>query len=136
MAKFCFTTILVDDMQEAFKFYADLLGFEVIKRDHYPHFVLLRQEDYPVALHQVEKRETATTQVVLGVTADDLQKRLDTLSAQGVRLAHTSPQKFFGDCYAGVYDPAGNMLELIQWDAGAWEQYTGAPAIAARKADV
>ena len=119
MSKVIFTTILVDDMAKAVEFYVNHLGFEVTKNDHYPHFVLLKHEHYPIALHQVEKPLQVDypnqTQVVPGIATDNLADSLRTLGEQGVALIHTTPQKFFGGYFAALRDPAGNVLELIEW---------------------
>jgi catechol 2,3-dioxygenase-like lactoylglutathione lyase family enzyme len=117
MPKICFTTIMVDDMGKALEFYADKLGFEVIKRDHYPDFVLLKH-DYPIALHQVRQGAVVDypnqASVVLGIAVDDLSETIQRLSQQGVDFIHTSPQKFLAGWYAALRDPAGNVHELIQ----------------------
>jgi catechol 2,3-dioxygenase-like lactoylglutathione lyase family enzyme len=117
MPKICFTTIMVDDMAKALGFYADKLGFEVIKRDHYPDFVLLKH-NYPIALHQVTQSAVVDypnqTGVVLGIAVDDLAETIQRLSQQGVDFIHTSPQKFLAGWYAALRDPAGNVHELIQ----------------------
>ena len=120
MSKICYTTLMVNDMAQALEFYADKLGFEVIKRDHFPHFVLLKNDPFPIALHQVEKVATAQypdqTGIVLGIATDDLAATIQRLSAQGVEFIHTAPQKFFMGWYAALRDPAGNVHELIQVD--------------------
>lgn len=123
MPRLSFATILVDDMSKALPFYEDVLGFKVIKRDHYPDFVLLQQEHHPIALHQAPAKEPIQSRVILGIAVDDLPRWLEELEGKQVRLMHKTPQKFFGGHYAGLYDPAGNMLELIQWNAESWEAY-------------
>jgi predicted enzyme related to lactoylglutathione lyase len=119
MPKICFTTILVDDMAKAVAFYEGCLGFEVTKKDHYPHFVLLNHALYPIALHQVEQAQVVAyptqAQVIPGIATDDLAATIQQLQEKGVELIHTTPQKFFGGYYAALHDPAGNVLELVQW---------------------
>ncbi len=121
MAKICFTTILVHNMEQAVMFYAEKLNFAIIKRDHYPHFVLLQHDLYPIALHQVEKpthHDDATqSQVILGIATDDVTASIQELQSQGVEFIHTTPQKFFGGYYAALRDPSGNVVELIQWQS-------------------
>jgi catechol 2,3-dioxygenase-like lactoylglutathione lyase family enzyme len=122
MLKVSFTTILVDDMEKALNFY-ETLGFEVIKRDHYPDFVLLQTENFPIALHQVEKVEASESRVVLGIATENLSAKIEELGAKGLKLVHDAPQRFFGGLYVGVTDPAGNMLEIIQWNPEVWQKY-------------
>jgi catechol 2,3-dioxygenase-like lactoylglutathione lyase family enzyme len=122
MLKISFTTILVDDMEKALKFY-ETLGFEVIERDHYPDFVLLQTEHFPIALHQVEKVEASESRVILGIAVENLSEKIEDLGAKGLTLVHDAPQRFFGGSYVGVQDPAGNMLEIIQWNPEVWEKY-------------
>ena len=104
-------------MAKALEFYADKLGFEVVKRDHYPDFVLLKH-DYPIALHQVKQSASVNypnqTGVVLGIAVDDLAEAIQRLSQQGVDFIHISPQTFLAGWYAALRDPAGNVHELIQ----------------------
>jgi catechol 2,3-dioxygenase-like lactoylglutathione lyase family enzyme len=122
MMKICFTTILVDDMAKALEFY-EALGFEVIKRDHYPDFVLLQTENYPIALHQVAEVDSSESHVILGIATDNLSEKIEELSAKGLKLVHDAPQRFFGGSYVGIQDSAGNMLELIQWNPEVWAKY-------------
>ncbi len=118
MTQICFTTIHVQDMEKALDFYVNKLGFEVHKRDHFPHFVSLKHNLYPIALHQVEKAITLDypnqAQAVLGISVENLQAKLDELRAQGVDLIHTTPQRFFAGYYAALRDPSGNVHELIE----------------------
>jgi uncharacterized glyoxalase superfamily protein PhnB len=111
-------------MEEALEYYAGVLGFEIIKNDHRDHqFVLLQQEYFPIALHRVENLEKAETRVILGIAVQDLAKNLKELDAKGVKVVHNTPQKFFGGVYAGIHDPSGNMLELIEWEPVQWDLY-------------
>lgn len=124
MNKLSFTTILVNNMDEALEFYVGILGFEIIKKDHhYPEFVVVQQESFPIALHRIENLEQVESRVILGIAVDNLAKTLGELTTKGVKMIHTTPQKFFGGWFAGIYDPSGNMLELIEWDPEQWELY-------------
>jgi catechol 2,3-dioxygenase-like lactoylglutathione lyase family enzyme len=124
MPRLSFTTILVDNMDIALEFYVKVLGFEIIKKDHhYPEFVLLQQDTHPIALHQVKDLTPTESRVILGIEVDNLEYWISELSKQNVKMVHKTPQKFFGGLYAGIYDPTGNMLELIQWDKETWEKY-------------
>jgi catechol 2,3-dioxygenase-like lactoylglutathione lyase family enzyme len=122
MLKVSFTTILVNDMEKALTFY-EALGFEVIKRDHYPDFVLLQSENFPIALHQVENVSASESRVILGIAVENLSAKIEELSAKGLGFIHDTPQKFFGGHYVGLCDPAGNMLEIIQWNPEVWQKY-------------
>lgn len=111
-------------MDKALEFYVGILGFEIIRKDHqYPKFVILQQESFPIALHYVENLEPTESRVILGIAVDDLAQTLEELKTKQVSMIHETPQKFFGGLFAGIYDPSGNMLELIQWDADKWELY-------------
>lgn len=124
MNRLSFTTILVNNMDKALEFYVGILGFEIIRKDHqYPKFVILQQESFPIALHYVENLEPTESRVILGIAVDDLAQTLEELKTKQVSMIHETPQKFFGGLFAGIYDPSGNMLELIQWDADKWELY-------------
>lgn len=124
MPRLSFTTILVHNMDLALEFYVKVLGFEIIRKDHrYPEFVLLQQDTHPIALHHVKDLTPTESRVILGIEVDNLEFWLSELSKQNVKMVHKTPQKFFGGLYAGIYDPTGNMLELIQWDIEAWKKY-------------
>ena len=119
MPAVCFTTILVDDMEAALGFYVDKLGFEVVKRDHYPYFVMLKHDLYPIALHQVEKTAANDypnqSQTILGIATENLAETIAKFKAQGVDVIHDTPKKFFLGWYAALRDPAGNVHELIEF---------------------
>lgn len=105
-------------MEKALDFYSSKLGFEVTKRDHYPHFVLLKHEAYPIALHQVEKTLALDypqqAQTVLDISTNNLEATIADLCTKGVEMIHTTPQRFFAGYYAALRDPSGNIHELIE----------------------
>lgn len=118
-----FLTILVNHMDKSLEFYVEHLGFDIVKKDHYPNFVLVQQERFLIALHCVEDIEKLESRVIPGISVQDLVKTLERLNTNGVKVIHNTPQKFFGGMYAGIYDPSGNMLELIEWESAQWEIY-------------
>lgn len=123
MNELTFITILVNHMDKALEFYVERLGFDIVKKDHYPNFVLVQQESFLIALHSVEDIEKVESRVIPGITVQDLVKTLERLNTNGVNVIHNTPQKFFGGMYAGIYDPSGNMLELIEWESAQREIY-------------
>lgn len=124
MNQLSLATILVNNMDIALEFYAGILGFEIIKKDHlYPEFVVLQQGGLPIALHRIENLEPTETRVILGIAVPDLANTLEDLKTKGVRIIHETPQNFFGGLFVGVYDPFGNMLELMEWNVAKWELY-------------
>ena len=118
-----FLTILVNHMDTSLEFYVEHLGFDIVKKDHYPNFVLVQQESFLIALHCVADIGKGENHVIPGISVQDLVKTLERLNTNGVKVIHNTPQKFFGGMYAGIYDPSGNMLELIEWESAQREIY-------------
>lgn len=119
MPRVCVIQINVTDMDEAIDFYSNKLGFEVSSRDHYPAIVKLANESVPIILYQVENKTNFdypnSTQTLVNIETDDLLRRLDELKRAGVEVLHEIPENCPVGIYAGIKDPSGNVLELVEY---------------------
>lgn len=112
-------TIIVPDLASAQKFYCDLLGFTVSA--HYgPDLVELA---HPGVTLMLSRGETAarpayplTTQVCPGFAVADVDAEHARLKAAGADLVFDAPQPFPVGRFLAVRDPAGNVLELLQFN--------------------
>jgi len=111
--------INVDNMDEAIDFYSNKLGFPVESKAHYPDIVKLQQEGVTFLLYRVPKKAQIdypnVAQTLINVATDDLVGTLDRLKRQGVAILHDQPEPCPVGVYAAVRDPAGNVLELIEY---------------------
>jgi lactoylglutathione lyase len=111
--------INVTDMDKAIDFYSNKLGFEVSSRDHYPAIVKLANENVPIILYRVDKTTPSDypngTQTLVNIETDDLLRSLDELRRTGVEVLHDTPENCPVGIYAGVKDPSGNIIELVEY---------------------
>jgi len=111
--------INVNNMDEAIEFYSSKLGFPVESKAHYPDIVKLQQEGMTFLLYRVAKKSQIdypnVAQTLINVATDDLVGTLERLKRQGVEILHERPVPCPVGIYAGVRDPAGNVLELIEY---------------------
>ncbi|MHA2070181.1 MAG: VOC family protein [Candidatus Thorarchaeota archaeon] len=119
MTKICVIGVYVDDMDKALDFYCNKLGFAV-RHKYDDCLVHLENEGLPLILEKTDKPSTvdypASSQVALGIETEDVEKTANDLRELGANLIHDSPQKFPAGIYMSVRDPAGNVIELLQFD--------------------
>ncbi len=113
-------TILVPDLGTARKFYCDLLGFKV--EAHYgPDLVKLAHDGCAVLLSRCERASRPdyplAAQVAVGLTTGDVDAELQRLRRAGADLVFDAPQDFPAGRFIAVRDPAGNVVELLQFNA-------------------
>ncbi|MFX1416554.1 MAG: VOC family protein [Promethearchaeota archaeon] len=110
--------VYVDDIDEALDFYCNKLGFEVEHR-YDECLVHLKNEGPPLILEEVEEsnelKYPGATQVVLCIEAENLEEEAARLRGLGVEFVHDHPQRFPAGTYMSMRDPAGNVIELLQF---------------------
>ena len=119
MPRVCVIQINVGDMDEAIRFYSDILGFDVEDRQWYPHIIQLVHEGVPLILNKVERSANIDypnqAQTLLNIETKDLVKSIEGFKDNDVELVHETPQ----DCPVGVFaafkDPFGNVHELLEF---------------------
>lgn len=123
MRKVCVVQINVDDLDAAIDFYVDKLGFEVASRRHYPEVVTLAQPHLAMLLYKVREAHRVdypvVAQMLVNIESEDLESDLSTLRDRGVEIIHDTPVRCPVGTYAAIRDPAGNVLEIIQYDSVA-----------------
>lgn len=108
----------VTDMDEAIRFYVDVMGMTIVSRSAYPEMVELRLEDLTVVLGMVERPNNGlygkNAQSYLILSTEDLTRTCERLRTLGVRFLFEEPQKFGPIQFTAFLDPFGNPHELIQ----------------------
>lgn len=116
MLPVCVQTIYVSDLEQAIRFYAEGLGYEV-KATYGPCIAQLRTGSTTLVLEQIEGSHPETPATVLSFQTDDIQVAMRRVVEAGGELVHSEPQR----CPVGVFvkfrDPAGVLHDLLQFDA-------------------
>ena len=112
-------TILAPDLPAATKFYCGVLGF-AIAADYGPDLTKLQHDGCALLLARCEQAGRAdypaTAQIALGLAVADVDAELTRLKATGVELIFDQPQEFPAGRFIAVRDPAGNVVELLQFN--------------------
>ncbi|MGY5861538.1 MAG: VOC family protein [Candidatus Thorarchaeota archaeon] len=119
MASFCVVGIYVDDIDKAVEFYCEMLGFKELQRYNNGCIVRLENDGPTVILEKVENPNMSTypgyAQVILGIETDDIEARAKELREKGVVFLQDGPQSFVAGLYMNMKDPAGNVIDLLQF---------------------
>jgi catechol 2,3-dioxygenase-like lactoylglutathione lyase family enzyme len=119
MAKFCFVIVHVNDIAKAKDFYINVLGFEDRNVPAGPGVAPLVGEGISPVLVEVAKANESSypdsSQIIVGIETDDIVKSFGEYQAKGVSFFEEAPEPFPAGQVARFRDPAGNVLELIQW---------------------
>jgi catechol 2,3-dioxygenase-like lactoylglutathione lyase family enzyme len=120
-----YVVIFVRDWDGAMRFYADLLGLEVVRRQDRDGFAEFR---FPAGgpnllVEQVDKTDVEARALVgqfvgMSVTARDIRQAYENLSARGVRFDAAPSRQSWGGMLAHFYDPDGNMWSLVEEPVG------------------
>jgi lactoylglutathione lyase len=119
MKSFSVIGIYVDDINKAKKFYCDALGFEIENSYNDGCILQMKSEGPTVIVEETDKPSTAVypggSQVVLCVATDNIEKTSKEFREKGVNFLHDEPQPFVAGRFMAMKDPAGNILELIEF---------------------
>jgi catechol 2,3-dioxygenase-like lactoylglutathione lyase family enzyme len=120
-----YVVVFVRDWDGAMRFYADLLGIEVVRRQDRDGFAEFR---FPAGgpnllVEQVDKTDVEAHALVgqfvgMSVTARDIRQAYEQLSARGVRFEAAPSRQNWGGMLAHFYDPDGNMWSLVEEAGG------------------
>ena len=103
----------VGDVDEAARFYVDVLGLEVLPRPDFGFPGLwLRSEGQEIHLMQVESPQTPAGQH-FAFRVDDIDATIEELRGRGVRVSDPLPLPG-GARQAFLKDPSGNLIEINQ----------------------
>lgn len=111
-------SIYVDDMNAAVDFYTRQLGFKVASRPA-PVIVELESTGLSLVLCQAERRVTQSypdgTGTVLGLVTLDAAADAARLENAKADLVIKTPEAFPAGRFIAVRDPAGNVVELLEF---------------------
>ncbi|MFW9845924.1 MAG: VOC family protein [Candidatus Thorarchaeota archaeon] len=114
----CVIGVYVDDMDKALDFYCSKLDFKV-KQKYDDCLIQLENEGPTLILETVDRPSNAeypgTAQVALGIETDNVEETAKKLRDLGADVIHDAPQKFPAGIFMAVRDPAGNLIELLQF---------------------
>ncbi|MFW9868665.1 MAG: VOC family protein [Candidatus Thorarchaeota archaeon] len=120
MTNFAVIGIYVDDIDKAREFYCDTLGFDVESTYDDGCIIQLKSDGPTVILEKVDKPSNAVypgaSQVVLCVATDNIEKTSEEFRDKGVNFLHDEPQPFVAGRFMAMKDPAGNTLELLEFN--------------------
>ena len=111
-------SVYVDDMDRAIAFYQDVLGFKVKSRP-VPFIAELEHDGPALVLCQAERSAkfdySKSSGTVIGLASGDVVARAAELMKKKVELVVPEPQEFPGGRFIAVRDPAGNVVELLEF---------------------
>jgi predicted enzyme related to lactoylglutathione lyase len=111
--------IYVDDIDKAKEFYCDKLGFEIESTYDDGCILMLKNEGPTLILEQVEnhspKREHGYSQIVVCIATNDIEAKSKDLKKKGIKFHFDEPRPFAAGRFMLMNDPAGNMVELLEF---------------------
>lgn len=112
--------INVTDLNEAIKWYTEVLGFEVSKDHYYPPRAvdLVQKGNIRLLLYQVEKPAILDypnqAQSIIIFKTNNLMETMDEFKAKGVDFIYDEPVAFPAGLFNAFKDPFGNVHEIVQ----------------------
>lgn len=116
MLPVCVQAIHVPDLEEAVRFYAAALGYEVKER-YGPCIAQLRTGATTLVVQQIEPgAEPVVPGTILCFQTEDIRASMQKVVEAGGRLVHAQPQRCPVGDFVLFRDRAGVMFELLQFD--------------------
>jgi len=111
--------IICTDAERSLRFYRDLLGFEVVRREESAYHLQCGRHEFlllPVAESESHRpRYCSTATFSVDILVNDITKAAESLRAAGVEfVSEWHP----GDSHFFIRDPDGLVLEVIQDTTG------------------
>ena len=119
--KLTYIRLLTDNYRACFRFYRDVMGFEITWGDEEGAYAEFRASDgVSVALNRpevmaglVDEASCSEDNAVLIFAVEDLAASVQTLKQRGAKfVAEVQDRPSWGVRTAHLRDPAGNLLEL------------------------
>lgn len=111
--KVCVITIKVEDMQNAVRFYTEMLDFKVSK--HYgENIVSLVHEGVPIVLEKADSNRAASS-VLLGILSENIEKDFASLKEKGATILFDEPKPCPPGRFFVLEDPFGNQIEIVEF---------------------
>ncbi|TDQ39804.1 VOC family protein [Aureibacillus halotolerans] len=121
-------TLLVEDQEEAKKFYTEKLGFDVVADQSFGaqwRYITVAPQQNNTTVIELVKAETPEQKALIGKQSggqvlfmfhtDNIMEDYDVLHSRGVQF-HSEPQSVPGGKGAGFKDLYGNDLDMFQPD--------------------
>ena len=109
----------MDDIDKAVEFYCEKLGFKELQRYNNDCIVRLENGGPTVVLEKVDNPNMSEypnyAQVVLGIETKDIEAKAKELREKSVEFLQDGPQPFVAGLFMNMKDPAGNILDLLQF---------------------
>lgn len=123
MAAICVVQIGVTDMDQAIGYYG-MLGFTVLAKPYYPHYVELDhdgKDHFHLVLAKaerlVEDPYPTGSQTLVNIATTDLRATMEQLRARGIVALQAEPQPCPVGIFAAYRDPFGNAFEIVEFSA-------------------
>lgn len=114
--KVCVLTVQVTNLEEAIRFYTEVLKFQVNKR--YGEKIVSLVQDIPLILEETETVTLNNSQpVLLGLLSENLDEDIKYLTGKGVKILFDEPKPCPPGRYTIIEDPSGNQIELVEFSA-------------------
>ncbi|MHA2371177.1 MAG: VOC family protein [Candidatus Hodarchaeales archaeon] len=121
MLEIAMNQINVTNLDEAIKWYTEILGFSVSKEHYYPPRAvdLVQKGNIRLILYQVEKPAKTdypnAVQSIIIFKTDDIQKMMTKLKEKGVEFVYPEAIEFPAGLFNAFRDPFGNVHEIVQF---------------------
>ncbi|MFX0114744.1 MAG: VOC family protein [Candidatus Hodarchaeota archaeon] len=121
MLEIAMAQINVTNLDEAIEWYTKFLGFEVSQDHYYPPKAvdLIQKGSIRLLLYQVEKPTKIDypnqAQSLIIFRTDDLEKKMNDLTKQGVEFIYANPMEFPAGIFNAFKDPYGNIHEIVEF---------------------
>ena len=110
-------SIRAEDLPATVHFYRHVLGFNLVHHhEHHPSFELQNSVFLVIVQSQskVEQISGEAAFPVLAFEVDDLEPAIETLKSNNVALPWGVEERS-GSRWVKFYDPAGNLIEIVQF---------------------
>lgn len=113
-------SVYVNDVPAAKTFYSSVLGFAVLAEPA-PGLVMLKHDGVKLLLTECARpasgRYSEDGGVVLGIGIADVDAEVRRLRNKGTNALFPTAQEFPGGRFNAIADPAGNVIELLEFAA-------------------
>ncbi|HLF63181.1 MAG TPA: VOC family protein [Saprospiraceae bacterium] len=106
----CNVTIMVQSMDDAVKFYCDVLGFN-LKNRYGDHWADVEAPGMAIGLHPANKDVKTGNNLSLGLRVNDLKKSVSVFQQKGLQFVVKDDGQVL---LASFTDPDGNSLYLVE----------------------
>ncbi|MFW9997407.1 MAG: VOC family protein [Candidatus Odinarchaeota archaeon] len=122
MLEIAMNQINVTNIEDAIKWYTEILGFEVSSEHYYPPRAvdLVQKGNIRLLLYQVEKPTEIDypnqVQSVIIFKTEDLKRAMTELTEKGVEFVYSEIMEFPAGVFNAFKDPFGNVHEIVQFN--------------------